>query len=207
MKRISGMIVLSGILGMGVTACGGDEDEMATSMAYTTMGAGGLGSDSDDDDDDEEDDADDDDDDDGDDDDDAQPGDTGGDDDDDDDDPGPMTGGPSDGGEMTTGPMGDGGMPPGDGGGGDPGLMECLDQAVNECENCACNNCLMQLESCEQDPGCIAIRMCAQQNMCTGLGCLGPCGDVIDANGGPLGPSAGLASTLSDCYEASCPGC
>jgi hypothetical protein len=49
--------------------------------------------------------------------------------------------------------------------------------------------------------------MCAQENMCTGIECLGPCGDVIEANGGPFGESAGLASTLSDCYEAACPEC
>jgi hypothetical protein len=68
-------------------------------------------------------------------------------------------------------------------------------------------NCLAEVQACEMDPGCVEIRMCAQQNMCTGIECLGPCGTVIDDNGGPFGESASLASTLSDCYEGACPNC
>lgn len=124
------------------------------------------------------------------------------------DDAGPAgTGGPADGGDdapppADTGPVDDGGA---DDAGGP--AAECLAQAMNECETCACNTCLTQLQACEQDPGCVAIRMCAQQNMCTGIGCLGPCGAVIDEHGGALGPSAGLASMLSDCVEGGCPAC
>jgi hypothetical protein len=121
-------------------------------------------------------------------------------------DPDPATSGPA-----TTGPAGDTGMvtvgDPDDGGSNDPAVQMCLDQATNECEDCACMSCLPQLQACEQDPGCVAIRMCAQQSGCTGIECLGPCGDVINANGGALGPSAGLASALSDCVEGSCPAC
>jgi hypothetical protein len=79
--------------------------------------------------------------------------------------------------------------------------------AMDACEDCACNNCLPELMACQQDPGCVAIRMCAQEAGCTGIGCLEPCGDVINANGGAFGPSAGLASDLSDCYEAACGNC
>ena len=118
------------------------------------------------------------------------------------------TGDPSDDGAATSGPSGESsGGGAGSEGGGDPALMNCLDMAASDCEECACNNCLTQLMACQQDPGCVAIRMCAQQNMCTGIECLGPCGDVIDANGGAFGPSAGLASDLSDCYTGACPGC
>lgn len=127
------------------------------------------------------------------------------------------TSGPADG-SGDAPPPPDDGPAPGDGAaddgaaddaGGDAGgpAAECLAQAVTECETCACTTCLSQLQACEQDPGCVAIRMCAQQNMCTGIGCLGPCGDVIDEHGGALGPSAGLASTLSDCVEGGCPAC
>ncbi len=84
----------------------------------------------------------------------------------------------------------------------DGALAVCLDEAVNECEVCACNNCLDELTACGADPGCVEIRVCAQQTGCTGLDCLNDCGDVIDGAGGPLGASAGLALMVSDCYEA-----
>lgn len=128
------------------------------------------------------------------------------------DDAGPAgTGGPADGGDdapppADSGPVDDGGADDAADDAGGP-AAECLAQATNECETCACNTCLSQLQACEQDPGCVAIRMCAQQNMCTGIGCLGPCGAVIDEHGGAFGPSAGLASMLSDCVEGGCPAC
>jgi hypothetical protein len=86
-------------------------------------------------------------------------------------------------------------------------LEMCLDMAADGCEECACENCLDEVTACQMDPGCVEIRMCAQENDCTGIACLGPCGDVINANGGPLGESAGLASALSDCYEGACADC
>lgn len=84
----------------------------------------------------------------------------------------------------------------------DPEVMACIEEAANDCEICACNNCLDQLLACQQDAGCVEIRMCAQETGCTGLDCLGACGDVIDGAGGPLGPSASQALMLSDCYDA-----
>lgn len=128
------------------------------------------------------------------------------------DDAGPAgTSGPADGGGDAPPPADDGMMDDGaaDDAADDAGgpAAECLAQATNECETCACNTCLAELQACEQDAGCVAIRMCAQANMCTGIGCLGPCGDVIDQNGGAFGPSAGLAKALSECVEGGCPAC
>lgn len=85
--------------------------------------------------------------------------------------------------------------------GDDPEVAACIEEAANDCEICACNNCLDQLLACQGDAGCVEIRMCAQETGCTGLDCLGDCGDVIDGAGGPLGPSAALALMLSDCYD------
>ncbi|HWB81299.1 MAG TPA: hypothetical protein VG755_40330 [Nannocystaceae bacterium] len=111
----------------------------------------------------------------------------------------------------------DGGEPPGTTSGavtsagetttGNDSLDHCLEEAATSCEECACNSCLPQLMACQEDPGCVAIRMCAQESGCTGIECLGPCGEVIDANGGPFGPSAGLASMVSSCYTDACDGC
>lgn len=74
------------------------------------------------------------------------------------------------------------------------------------CGECACNNCLAELSACNADPGCTAIRECAQEAMCSGLACLGPCGETIDDNGGFAGPSAMLALTLSGCIDDNCAG-
>ena len=117
-------------------------------------------------------------------------------------DDGAGTGGPS------GGDAGDDDPPPGDGDGGvDPSLMQCLDATTNACEECACNNCLTQVMDCQLDIGCVAIRICAQAHGCTGIDCLGPCGDVINDHGGPFGESVGLATALSDCYTGACPNC
>lgn len=114
--------------------------------------------------------------------------------------------------DQTSGPASTSGAtpPPGDStdtnagetGPGESDLDSCLDQATNDCEICACNNCLAELTACEADPGCVEVRMCAQETGCTGLGCLGPCGDVIDEAGGLGGQSVMLALQVSDCYEA-----
>jgi hypothetical protein len=114
-------------------------------------------------------------------------------------DTGPADTGPADTGPADTGPADTG---PVETSGGGP-LDNCLMMAADDCEECACNNCLMQLMACQADEGCTAIRMCAQENDCTGLACLGPCG-------GPIGmypDSVPLAMALSDCYEGACPGC
>ena len=65
---------------------------------------------------------------------------------------------------------------------------------------------VMLQQACEEDPGCVAIRECAQENMCTGLDCLEVCGDVIDMYGGIASPSSALALALSGCIDAECPG-
>jgi hypothetical protein len=48
--------------------------------------------------------------------------------------------------------------------------------------------------------GCTAIRECAQANNCTGIECLGPCGDVIMM----YQNSVPLAQALSDCVDMGC---
>lgn len=144
------------------------------------------------------------------------PADSGPGDDDADDPPGESGSDPGDGttssDDQTSGPASTSGDPPpsgestgnnaGETGPGDSDLEVCLGQATNDCEICACNNCLAELSACEDDPGCIAVRMCAQETGCVGLGCLGVCGDVIEEAGGLGGESVMLALQLSDCYEA-----
>jgi len=72
------------------------------------------------------------------------------------------------------------------------------------CSDCACENCREQVEACRADEGCTAIRKCAQDNGCSGVGCLGPCGDVINMYGGLGGMSAQLGLDLSGCVDESC---
>jgi len=110
-----------------------------------------------------------------------------------------------------TAPASDDGMPPaegdGDTGSGDPVLDACLDVAANDCETCACNMCLDPLYACQQDPGCVAMRDCAEQAGCAGTECAEPCGAVIEMYGGYFGESATLALELSECLEPACPVC
>ena len=89
--------------------------------------------------------------------------------------------------------------------GGDP-VAACLMMIDpgDACGECACNNCLEDLQACQADEGCTAIRMCAQENMCGGIDCLGPCGATIDKYGGLGGKSAQLGLALSGCIDASC---
>jgi len=89
--------------------------------------------------------------------------------------------------------------------GGDP-VAQCLMmiEPGDACGECACNNCLEDLQACQADEGCTAIRMCAQDNMCGGIDCLGPCGATIDKYGGLGGKSAQLGLALSGCIDDSC---
>lgn len=89
--------------------------------------------------------------------------------------------------------------------GGDP-VAACLMMIDpgDACGECACNNCLEDLQACQADEGCTAIRMCAQDNMCGGIDCLGPCGATIDKYGGLGGKSAQLGLALSGCIDGSC---
>lgn len=90
---------------------------------------------------------------------------------------------------------------------GDP-VMECLDNVNpgDPCGECACTECLEELQACEADPGCTAIRECAQESGCGGIDCLGPCGDVIQMNGGPFGPAGMLAQAIGTCVDMQCQG-
>jgi hypothetical protein len=89
--------------------------------------------------------------------------------------------------------------------GGDP-VAQCLEMIDpgDACGECACMNCTDELAACQADEGCTAIRMCAQEAMCGGIDCLGPCGDTINEHGGLAGMSAMLAQTLGGCVADNC---
>ena len=90
----------------------------------------------------------------------------------------------------------------------DDPLMQCLD-SVNPgdpCGECACTECLEELQICAEDAGCQAIRDCAQESGCGGIDCLGPCGTVIQMNGGPFGPAGMKAQAIGTCVDTQCQG-
>jgi len=96
-----------------------------------------------------------------------------------------------------------GGM--GGAGGGGADLQECLNQVGNDpCGQCACNKCLNEAAACEMDEGCKAISKCVQESMCSGINCLGPCGDTINMYGGVGGPSASKAIAFGQCMQNNC---
>ncbi len=88
---------------------------------------------------------------------------------------------------------------------GDP-LAQCLMMVDpgDACGECACNSCIDELQACEADEGCTAIRMCVQESGCGGADCLGPCGATINQYGGFAGPSANKAIALGMCVDSSC---
>ncbi|WAS93907.1 hypothetical protein [Nannocystis punicea] len=90
----------------------------------------------------------------------------------------------------------------------DDELMQCLENVNpgDPCGECACTECLEELQACEADAGCTAIRECAQEAGCGGIDCLGPCGDIIQMNGGPFGPSGMLAQQIGTCVDQQCQG-
>lgn len=87
-------------------------------------------------------------------------------------------------------------------------VQQCLDQveAGDRCGECACNHCIDELEVCEPDPDCRAIRECAHEARCTGIDCLGPCGEVINKHGGPFSESSKLAQAIGACVDRRCAG-
>lgn len=89
----------------------------------------------------------------------------------------------------------------------DPDAVEMCKMGADPqtaCSDCACENCLEQTLACRADEGCREIRKCAQDNGCSGVGCLGPCGPVINMYGGLGGMSAQLGLDLSSCVEEFC---
>jgi hypothetical protein len=91
------------------------------------------------------------------------------------------------------------------------GIDQCREQAMAEgnfCEQaggCTCDSCACELQACEADPACVAIRRCAQETGCLGIVCYtNPafCTQVIDDNGGTGGLGVALATPLSDCVTA-----
>jgi hypothetical protein len=135
---------------------------------------------------------------------------------------GASSGGTSSGGSAGTATGGSAGTATGGSGGaatggsagssGDP-LAECKAQAASNpnpaCANCACDNCLNELQACEADPTCVALRNCAQTNNCCDEFCvLLSCGNELTAAGGIGGPGANKAIAVRDCTEtASCNCC
>jgi hypothetical protein len=114
---------------------------------------------------------------------------------------------------------GDGGG--GGGGGGDSGpgndqerIDMCLAEApeVNACSTCGCENCIDQLEECDNTPGCRDIVECGLAEGCSGISCYldgstpGPCADTIDGHGGPTEAAALQALSVGNCTQAAdCP--
>jgi len=89
--------------------------------------------------------------------------------------------------------------------GGDP-VEQCKMMAdpMTACSDCVCENCLEELQACQADEGCVAIRMCAEETGCTGIDCLGACGDVINMYGGIGGMSAMIGLQISMCLDQNC---
>lgn len=88
----------------------------------------------------------------------------------------------------------------------DPELQQCLQEVEqgDPCGVCACNECLTELQACSANPGCKAIRDCAQEAGCSGVDCIGPCGAVINMNGGVFGQPAQLAQAIGNCVDSQC---
>jgi len=75
------------------------------------------------------------------------------------------------------------------------------------CEACVQTNCPTEYNTCNTAPaapGCQLILECAFDSGCTGLDCLGPCGGVINANGGVTGAPAQAAIALANCALTPC---
>jgi hypothetical protein len=96
----------------------------------------------------------------------------------------------------------------------DERIEMCLEEApeVNACSTCGCENCIDELEQCDNTPGCRDIVECGLAEGCSGISCYldgaedGPCADTIDDNGGPSGPAASQALLVGNCTQAAdCP--
>jgi hypothetical protein len=94
------------------------------------------------------------------------------------------------------------------GAGGSGGVGECIKQFPDPCGSCLCTSCFDQLGSCIADFGCPAILDCIESTGCSGLGCYqtNTCKSIIDALGGPFGPSVQKAVQLYYCsIQNGCP--
>ncbi|MCA9626116.1 MAG: hypothetical protein KC766_00560 [Myxococcales bacterium] len=81
---------------------------------------------------------------------------------------------------------------------------DCLAAAQDDCDVCTCDGCRDEWDTCQGDGGCVAIYECAQDAGCSGAQCLGPCGSVIQQNGGVTGQPAQLALGLGTCQSTTC---
>ena len=83
-----------------------------------------------------------------------------------------------------------------------------------ECTTCVQDGCADTLIACCQTMGCTEIVQCARDSNCSGTDCYfgmggaaGPCKEVIDAAGGPLGDGAAAAQAFGACAAPACPMC
>ncbi len=72
---------------------------------------------------------------------------------------------------------------------------------------CVVQSCEAEGIACCNEPGCMAIAMCVFDSGCSGMECLGPCGQVIQDNGGIAGAPVAAAQAVGDCAEVPCAGC
>jgi hypothetical protein len=83
------------------------------------------------------------------------------------------------------------------------GIDECKRRASSSIactalSNCGCENCTCQLEECEADPGCIAVRECVIRTKCCATtdptNCPAGAPDCTDADAGTAACSAEVAA-------------
>ena len=106
----------------------------------------------------------------------------------------------------------------------------CLGAAANDCEECACTHCSVQLQTSAETSGCPEITACIRTSGCTGVDCYcgtfdaaacasgqadGPCRSaMLNAPGGKMptllspsaGPAADAAVAIDGCMHAAEPG-
>ncbi|MBW2452909.1 MAG: hypothetical protein JRI68_00265 [Deltaproteobacteria bacterium] len=87
-----------------------------------------------------------------------------------------------------------------------PGQAWELD-LTDPCMCCVVYNCEAEGTACCNEPGCMAIAMCVFDAGCSGMECLGPCGQVIQENGGITGAPVQAAQAVGDCVEVPCATC
>jgi hypothetical protein len=80
--------------------------------------------------------------------------------------------------------------------------LGALPDAPAECSSCLCTQCDRWMEECIADSVCTEILRCVERTQCWGR-CLEVC-EVINENGGPMGPAGNLASNVFACSEGVC---
>ncbi|MBV1861893.1 MAG: hypothetical protein KUG77_25960 [Nannocystaceae bacterium] len=83
----------------------------------------------------------------------------------------------------------------------DPGLCPAFDELSVACLECASEACASAFDACCGDPGCAPVAACAMRTGCVHFECYDPdvCQTEIDAAGGPMSASIGLAAGWGEC--------